>query len=311
MRLALIIFAIFVFATFAVYWLFPRPILYWVRDRLRAKGRLALKSVRVGAHDWPYLEGGPDGAPPLLLIHGFGGDKDNWALLAPHLTDHYHVIIPDLLGFGDNARPGDAGYAIADQTARLIAFMDALGLDRAHLVGNSMGGWIALQAAIDHPGRLTTLTLVNNAGVRGAEPSELEGLPRDGFSPLVATSAQDLRRLMGFVSHKPRYIPSRFIDVAYADRAEHGELLNQIFWTIVEDGEQRPLNDRLSDVRVPTLIIWGDQDRLINVSCVAALTSGIANSEAAVFKDIGHIPMIEKPGATAAAMRRFLAKNGY
>jgi abhydrolase domain-containing protein 6 len=128
MRLMLIVFAVTILLPMAVYWLFPAPILNWVRGRLRAKGRLTAKSVRVGDADWPYLEGGPTGAPPLVLVHGFGGDKDNWALLAPHLTDRYHLIVPDLLGFGDNARNEHAPYDIAAQTARLIAFLDALAL---------------------------------------------------------------------------------------------------------------------------------------------------------------------------------------
>lgn len=311
MRLTLLLIALVILVPMLVYWLFPRPILHWVRDRLRAKGRLTLNSVRVGAHDWPYLEGGPRGAPPLVLVHGFGGDKDNWAMLAPYLTDRYHLIVPDMVGFGDNARPDDVGYDIAAQTDRLVAFLDAMGIGQCHLVGNSMGGWIALHAALDHPDRLTTLTLVNNAGVRGAEPSELEQLPRDGPSPLVATDARDLKRLMAFIAHKPRFIPSRFLDVVFAERAASSALHDQIFWTIAADIEERPLNDRLADVRVPTLIIWGRHDRLIHVSCLAELQAGIAGSEAVIFEDAGHVPMLEKPAATASVLRRFLAKHGH
>ena len=315
MRVALLIFALGVLVPLLAYWLFPRPILYWIRDRLRAKARLTLRSVRVGEFDWPYLEGGPQAAspaaPPLVLVHGFGGDKDNWAMIAPHLTDRYHVIVPDLVGFGDNARADHVAYDIKAQTDRLIAFLDALGIGRCHLVGNSMGGWIALQAALDHPERLTTLTLVNNAGVIGKEQSELQKLPRDGVSPLVANSARDLKRLMGFIAHKPRYLPSRFMDVAFQDRAASGALHDKIFWTIVEDGEVRPLNDRLRDVAVPTLIVWGRHDRLIHVSCVAELEAGIPTAESFVFDDAGHVPMIEKPGAMAAVMRRFLARHGH
>jgi pimeloyl-ACP methyl ester carboxylesterase len=311
MRLTLLIIALLILIPLLAYWLFPRPILYWFRDRLRAKGRLALKSVRVGEFVWPYLEGGPVGAPPLVLVHGFGGDKDNWAMIAPHLTDRYPVIIPDLVGFGDNARADHVPYDIKAQTDRLIGFLDALGIARCHLMGNSMGGWIALQAALDHPDRLTTLTLVNNAGVLGKEPSELQNIPRSGASPLVPVDARDLKRLMAFIAHKPRYVPARFLDVTFADRAAHLELLDRIFWTIVEDGDQRPLNDRLAEVQTPTLIIWGRHDRLIHVSCVAELEAGIAGSESVIFDDAGHVPMIEKPGATAAVLRRFLAKHGH
>jgi abhydrolase domain-containing protein 6 len=311
MRLTLLILALIILIPMLAYWLFPRPILYWIRDRLRAKARLTLRSVRVGEFDWPYLQGGPTGAPPLVLVHGFGGDKDNWAMIAPYLTDRYHVLVPDLVGFGDNARADHVPYDIKAQTDRLIGFLDALGIARCHLVGNSMGGWIALQAAIDYPARLITLTLVNNAGVIGKQESELQKMPRDGVSPLVPVDARDLKRLMAFIAHKPRFIPSRFLDVTFDDRKAHLPLLDRIFWTIAEDGDQRPLNARLGDVQAPTLVIWGRHDRLIDVSCVTELEAGIAGSESVIFEDAGHVPMIEKPGATAAVIRRFLAKHGH
>ena len=311
MRLILILLGLALLLPLVAYWLFPRPILYWFRDRIRIKGRLALQAVRVGDFTWPYLEGGPRGGTPLLLVHGFGGDKDNWAMLAPHLTDRYHVIIPDLVGFGDNARVDTVPYDIEAQTARLIDFMNAVGIQQCHIVGNSMGGWIALQAALDHPGRLTTLTLVNNAGIVGKEESNLQKLPRTDKSPLVPESVGDLKQLMGFIAHKPRAIPGRFMDVVFEDRAQHSALLDKIFWTIVADGDERPLNARLGEVMVPTLILWGRHDQLIHVSCVAELQAGIPHSEAVIFEDAGHVPMIEKPGATAAVLRRFLAKQGH
>ena len=311
MRLILILAVLLILVPFLVYWFFPRPLLYYVRDRLRAKGRLTLRSAHSGGHDWPYLEGGPRGGTPLLLVHGFGGDKDNWAMLAPHLTDRYHVIIPDLVGFGDNVRDPGLPYDIKAQTDRLVGFMDAIGLAKAHIVGNSMGGWIALQAALDHPDRLATLTLVNNAGVKGSEESTLQKLPRTGKSPLVPATVGELKQLMGFIAHKPRPIPGRFMDVVFDERSQHGALLEQIFWTIVNDGDERPLNDRLGEVRVPTLVIWGRHDQLIHVSCVAELQAGIPGSEAVIFEDAGHVPMLEKPRQTAAVLRRFLAKHGH
>ena len=311
MRLILILAVLLILVPFLIYWFFPGPLLRFVQGRLRAKGRLTLRSAHSGGHDWPYLEGGPRGAMPLLLVHGFGGDKDNWAMLAPHLTDRYHVIIPDLVGFGDNVRDPGLPYDIKAQTDRLIGFMDAIGLQKAHIVGNSMGGWIALQAALDHPDRLATLTLVNNAGVKGAEESTLQKLPRTDKSPLVPESVGELKQLMGFIAHKPRAVPGRFMDVVFAERSQHSALLEQIFWTIVADGDERPLNDRLGEVRVPTLVIWGRHDQLIHVSCVAELEKGIPGSEAVIFEDVGHVPMIEKPGATAAVLRRFLAKHGH
>ena len=158
----------------ALYYFSPRSLFLWARNRLRARGGLVARSVRVGAHDWPYLEGGSLSAPPLLLVHGFGGDKDNWAMIAPFLSKNYRLIVPDLLGFGENAHDSEAAYDIKSQCERLVDFMDALGIACCHVAGNSMGGWIALQLALDWKERVNTLTLVNNAGVQGNQKSELE-----------------------------------------------------------------------------------------------------------------------------------------
>ena len=102
---------------------------------------LRLKEATVGGIVMPYLEGGH--GQPLLLIHGFAGDKDNFTRVARHLVAHYHVIIPDLPGFGDAGRDPNGQYSIVDQVARLKTLLQQLGIQKVDLGGNSMGGFIA------------------------------------------------------------------------------------------------------------------------------------------------------------------------
>ena len=226
------------------------------------------------------------------------------------MTRDYHLIAPDLPGFGENDRDGALPFDVASQAARLKAFLDALGVDRPHLGGNSMGGWIALRFAIDYPDRLRTLTLMNNAGVVGENESELQKLAatRD-YNPLVLANLDDADRLIAFVVRKPTYVPARLKPVIYADALRHRELLDRIFWIIADEMEQAPLNGELDKVTVPTLILWGRHDKLIDVSCVAVLEKGIANSRAHIFEHVAHVPMIEDPKATAEVQRAFLADH--
>ena len=91
--------------------------------------------------------------------------------------------------------------------------------------------------------------------------------------------------------------------------AELRDQLDGIFWVIANEGRDFPLNDRLGEVKIPTLIIWGRHDRLLDVSCVAVLEAGIAGSQSHIFEHVGHVPMIEDPKATAAVMKGFLAKH--
>ena len=290
------------------YVFFPGRLVAMGRAMLRRRGRTVQKSVVVDGRAWPYLEGGDPAKPTLLLVHGFSGDKDNWSFLAPFLTRDYHVVAPDLPGFGENERNPDLAYDIAAQTARLKAFVDALGLDRPHIAGNSMGGWIALRYAIDYPDALASLTLLDNAGVNGANESELQKqAASEEYNPLVLANLEDADRLVAMVVHKPPYIPARLKPVLYGDGLKYRDQLDRIFWIIAIEGRDHPLNDRLGEVRVPTLILWGRHDRLLDVSCVPVLEAGIANSRSHILEHVGHVPMVEDPKATAAAMKEFLA----
>lgn len=308
MRILLILIFAPLIALTLMYFIFPGRLVAIGRWLLRKRGGTVQKSVTVDGRDWPYLEGGDPAKPTLLLVHGFAGDKDNWSMIAPYLRD-YHVIAPDLPGFGENERNPDLAYDIGAQTARLKGFADALGLARPHVAGNSMGGWIALRYALDYPDALASLTLMNNAGVNGEHESDLQKqAANEDYNPLVLASLEDADRLVAMVVHKPPYIPARIKPVLYADGLKYRDQLDHIFWIIATEGRDHPLNDRLGEVKVPTLIIWGRHDRLLDVSCVPVLEAGIAGSRSHIFEHVGHVPMVEDPKATAAVMKGFLGK---
>lgn len=310
MRLLLVLIFAPLIALALMYFIFPGRLVAIGRALLRRRGGMVQKNVVVDGRTWPYLEGGDPAKPLLLLVHGFAGDKDNWSMIAPYLTRDYHVIAPDLPGFGENERNPDLAYDLQAQTARLKAFADTLRLQRPHVAGNSMGGWIALRYAIDYPDALASLTLLNNAGVNGANESELQKqAANEDYNPLILASLEDADRLVAMVVHKPPHIPSRLKPVLYADGLKYRDQLDKIFWVIATEGRDHPLNGRLGEVKVPTLIIWGRHDKLLDVSCVPVLEAGIAGSTSHIFEHVGHVPMIEDPKATAAVMKGFLAKH--
>ena len=310
MRILLILIFAPLIALALMYFVFPGRLVAIGRALLRRRGGMVQKSIVVDGRNWPYLEGGDASKPLLLLVHGFAGDKDNWSMIAPYLTRDYHVIAPDLPGFGENERNPDLAYDLQAQTARLKAFADALGLSRPHVGGNSMGGWIALRYAIEYPDALASLILLNNAGVNGANESELQKqAANEDYNPLVLANLEDADRLVAMVVHKPPHIPARLKPVLYADGLKYRDQLDTIFWVIATEGRDHPLNDRLGEVKVPTLIIWGRHDKLLDVSCVPVLEAGIAGSVSHIFEHVGHVPMIEDPKATAAVIKGFLAKH--
>ncbi len=311
MKIVLVLIALPILAVLLTYLLAPRVLLKFAINAQRRKGGLVQKSIKVGGLDWPYLEGGDPAGKPLVLVHGFGGDKDNWAFYAPHVKQNYRLIFPDLPGFGEATRDPALDYSGVLQAERLRDFLDALKLDKVHLGGNSMGGYIALLFALAHSARLRSLTLFNNAGVLGTEPSDLQSMVEadPGASPLVPRSPAELRQLLAFVVHRPRFIPGQFLAVMFSDSAPHLPLLDRIFAQLADDMLNHALNDRLGEVKLPVQIIWGRHDRLIDVTCAEVQHAGIAGSELVIFDDVGHVPMIEKPVETAQHQLAFLAKH--
>jgi len=308
MKLLLFALGLLLAGVTTLYWMRPRLLFEVVQGLLRRRAALSRKSVRVGDTNWPYLDGGKATGEPVVLVHGFGGDKDNWTLYARHLTPHWRVICPDLPGFGDNDRSVARDYRVQAQAQRLCEFLDALGVDRCHLAGNSMGGFVALRFALDFPVRLASLTLLDNAGVAGAGISDLQRAITRRENPLELKTMADVDRLLTFVYHRPPFMPRQFKRVLLDDALANAQVLEKVFWTLADEGIAGVLNARLGEVRTPTLIVWGRHDQLIDVSVVDELRRGITNSVAVIMEHVGHVPMLEAPQETAEHHLALLAR---
>jgi pimeloyl-ACP methyl ester carboxylesterase len=162
MTMALGFVAIVLLAVFLVaYVAFPKRLVAIGLSAARRLCGFRSRSIEVNGDAWHYLEGGPESAETLVLLHGFGADKDNWPLYGRALKKDYRVFIPDLPGFGQSTRRPDADYRIGAQTERLQSYIRAMGIDKFHIAGNSMGGCLALNYALTYPGHVHTVALLN------------------------------------------------------------------------------------------------------------------------------------------------------
>jgi pimeloyl-ACP methyl ester carboxylesterase len=300
-RSAAIVVAILVVLVVAVFVRFPVLALRLAESiELHAAG-LRRASVEVGGDHVAYLIGGS--GEPLLLLHGFGADKSSWVRVAKHLTPHFSVVAPDLPGFGESTRDPDARYGIADQVDRVHAFAAGLGLPPLDIGGNSMGGAIAGAYAARFPGEVKHLWLLAPGGVRSAKRSELDEMLARGENPLLVNDADGFERLLDFVFVErpsiPRPIERYLAEQAIAHRAFNDKILHELFAGL------KPLEDELRGSTTPTLILWGDHDRLVDVSGAQVLKSVMPNAEVVVMANVGHVPMIEKPAKSAAAFIAF------
>jgi pimeloyl-ACP methyl ester carboxylesterase len=249
-----------------------------------------------------YLDGG-SGAP-LVLVHGFGADKDNFTRVARFLTPHYRMIAPDLVGFGESAHRADVDYHYAAQAERLHAFVQALGLARIDLGGNSMGGGIAMSYAAQHPAEVASLWLIDCAGIAEAPPSELARIvATTGQNPLMITKESDFPAFMKFVMSDPPYIPGSVMDVLARERIANQALETQVFRQIATDS----VSASVRGLATPTLITWGEEDRALSVGTVPVLKTLLPNAQSVVMPHVGHAPMIERPKESAEDYLRFRA----
>ncbi|GAB3540291.1 alpha/beta fold hydrolase [Noviherbaspirillum agri] len=249
-----------------------------------------------------YLEGGQ--GEPLMLLHGFGGNKDNFTRTARYLTPHYRVIVPDHIGFGESAHPQQADYTAAAQAQRLHTLAHALGVRAVHLGGNSMGGHIAMAYAVQYPDEVSSLWLLNPAGVWTATRSEAAKMYLEtGRNPLIVRSEDEFVQLFDFVMSEPPFVPRPILNVMAKERINNVALEERIFSQIVEDSIEK----RINGMETPALIVWGDRDRVIHVDTAAMLHKLLPRSQVLVMPGIGHLPMLERPQQSAEDYLKFRA----
>lgn len=241
--------------------------------------------------------------PAIVMIHGFSADKDVWARFARHFSRQYQVIIPDLPGHGETGFKPEWSYTIEAQTRRIAALMDKLGIKQAHIIGNSMGGYITAQFAVTYPERMLSAGLVDPAGLASLRPSEMRVMLSKGQNPFIFDTRAGFYRFYPMTMASPPFMPGFVLD-AVADRyIARREQLTQIFG---ESHRETDLSVRLREVRSPVMLMWGREDRLIDVSSVPVWQAALPQSQVHVFDGIGHMPMVESPTMTADLYQRFL-----
>ena len=256
-----------------------------------------------------YRDQGPSGDPlPLVLIHGTSASLHTWEAWATALSATRRVISFDLPGFGLTGPNAEGDYRDARYVVFVRNLLARLGLGRAIIAGNSLGGAIAWQLALADPARVAGLVLVDAAGFR-FEPEAMPLGFRVARTPL-------LREGMRWVL--PRRVIEEGVQSVYGDPARvSAALVDRYYELTLREGNRVALMqrmdqlapgpvERLGEIRVPTLILWGGRDRLIPPRWGEAFHQAIPGSRLVVFPRLGHVPQEEDPAATLAALRDWL-----
>lgn len=285
---------------FAPQWLLQANV---TREAMAA--HLEKHSVQAGDTHWIYYEGGQ--GPTIVLLHGFDADKSVWLETAKLLTPHFHLIIPDLPGWGESSRDASASYNIDAQAARLDGFVQTLGLQRFVLVGHSMGGAIAGVYASAHPEHVAALTLVDAFGLKGkVNAFDREALA--GRNPFVFNDRAGFERATALAFDKPLDLPGRLVDV-FIQRNQHNRaFIERTFNELREPGQYLSVQNRLGQLTMPVLGLWCHDDRIVDISALDSLRNGLTVASAistSTINGCNHMPMLEKPEQTAQILTGF------
>mgnify|MGYP003411619296 CR=1 FL=1 len=281
-----------------------------VLQQERAWAGLKSQRIKVAEIDWAYSEGGTKGKPVLLLVHGLAGSRDNWNRVARYLTPYYHVIIPDLPGQGDSRVPSDFDYTIPNLTEKLRRFAEAIQIDKnLHVAGHSMGGAVSLLYAAQYPLDTKSLLLIDSAGVfKSANTPYLKdpNLLRN----FIVSKPGDFDRLFKIAAHIPPFIPSELKveqeKLMISNVANTTKLVEQL---ILMSKSYTPETFALAarSIDLPTLIIWGEKDQIINVEAAAELKGLLKNAQdPIILKGVGHMPLLEQEQILVQHYLKFL-----
>jgi len=261
------------------------------------------KEIAVFGQKIHYVEAGVPGAPNVILLHGLGGSSQVWQFNIGPLAEKYHVYVPDQIGFGKSDKPL-VNYRIRTYVDFLDQFCKQLKIERASLIGNSMGGWIAAAFTAAFPDRVDKLVLEDAAGYTPPKDFDMKALV--GLNP---TTREGMKVLVSKVFYNKALLTDAAIEQAITTRlaAGDGYTINSITESIAR-GEDF-LDDSVKTIKRPTLIIWGREDGLVLLSDGQRFNKDIAGSKLIVFDQCGHVPNIEKAAEFNSAVMKFLTEN--
>jgi pimeloyl-ACP methyl ester carboxylesterase len=280
-------------------------------DWLRIDWRQHLRRVELPGCSVNYVEMG-DG-PPVVFVHGLSGCWQNWLENLPHFAERYRVIALDMPGFGMSPMP-TWEISIPAYGRLLHDFCERLGISACAVVGNSMGGFIATEAAISAPGRFKHLALVSAAGITWAtarkQPARMMGRLLMAAAPLAfrfrrvgLTRPRARRWGYGGIFHYPNRLCPQLLHEQVEPALQSPALATAMAALTGYD-----IRDRLEEIDVPTLVVWGQNDRIVPVAAAHHYHRRIPESELVIFERTGHLPQLERPARFNRLVDEFLER---
>lgn len=260
-----------------------------------ATGEFALKTVDAGGVRTRYLEAGPLDAPAMVFVHGTGGHLETFNRNVFEHARHFRVLALDMVGHGYSSKP-DHPYEIRHYVQHLNDFLTALDVQRAHLHGESLGGWIVAQFAIDHPERVDRLVL-NTAGGLNTDEQVMQRVYSVTMNAVRNASLETVRKRLEWLVHNPSDIPDDLVELRYNIYTQPGfeRAMENILCLQFMDVRMRNVltEESLARIRAKTLVIWTDHDPTAPIETGKRFVKAIPNAELVVLDGCAHWPQWE------------------
>jgi pimeloyl-ACP methyl ester carboxylesterase len=274
--------------------------------QLRALERAISLAANVRAHKTPdgvaYFARPARRGLPLVGIHGFGGDKETWLFMAALVGRARGMIGIDLPGHGRSDDIPEDRASVRHHAEAVVRTLDHLGIERAIICGNSMGGGVALRLAVSWPDRVAGIVLVASVGRDVHAGGALAWA--DGDNPLIPRE-QDIDQFMKLALERPPPVGRAVIRYVVTQRVRRAEALHRLFRGFVRAGGDAGVPSDVAQIRCPALVIHGEQDRIIDKRTSEDLRNALPRAELVVMRGVGHVPQLEAPRATSRLIERF------
>ncbi len=263
------------------------------------------KFINVNGYVIRYLEAGSPNGKTMILLHGIGASAERWSRVIPSLSRHFHLIIPDIIGFGYSDKPA-VEYTMDFFTNDFLkGFLDSLGISKASIIGSSLGGHISTEFAIRFNHMVEKLILVSPAGMMRKSNATLDRYIMAALYPEYWRVYDAFRETV----YDPKAINQETV-VDFVNRMNLPNAKYAFMSTLLGMRYASDLRDRLSNITAPTVLVWGDNDTMIPLAECSNQYNEIPNfEEIVVIKECGHVPHVEKPATFNRLVLRFLVRT--
>ncbi|TYB85866.1 MAG: alpha/beta hydrolase [Kosmotoga sp.] len=263
-----------------------------------------VKYIKVNGEKIAYREAGEENSEVLVLIHGFLGSSYDYSRIIPSLAERYHIIAPDLIGFGFSTKNEKLDYSKKSLSEFVYLTLIELNIYKFNVLGHSMGGEVALNLVLTHPESVSKLILIDSGGYLQNE----RRLPSNEFIGSLYLRTVFQNYLLQRSIFKLAFYDREVVQIS-GFKPAYSMVYNipsKTLYKFNSDDDSGSITEKIKTIKTPTLIMWGDKDQLIDVKYAKIFNEDLLDSQLVIIKDSGHIPHIEKPNETLKAIYEFL-----